>query len=134
MLHKTWSVIRREFVERVRTRAFIISTVLGPLFFAAMAIIPGYLMSRDTGLKRIAVVDATSNEFGQKLSVALKAAKRLRKKELELGELGSHGRLLEIAEATFGVRPLELGHWDRARVERPWLVVPSEPLIALPGE
>lgn len=57
---------------------------------------------------------------------ALRVAKRMRKRELELGTLGSHGRLLEIAEATFGVRPLELGHWGRSRVERPWLLVPQE--------
>jgi len=29
---KVWAVIRREFVERVRSRWFVISTVLGPVF------------------------------------------------------------------------------------------------------
>ena len=37
------AVIRREFVERVRTRAFIIGTVLGPVFFGALVILPGLL-------------------------------------------------------------------------------------------
>jgi hypothetical protein len=69
---------------------------------------------------------------------ALRVAKRLRRKELEHGTLGSQSRLLEIAEATFGARPLELGHWSHSRVERPWLVVPQEQdngrLVALVGE
>ena len=102
MLHQTWSVIRREFVERVRTRAFIISTILGPVFFGAMAIIPGYLMSRDTGLKRIAVVDATSNEFGQKLSVALRAAKRRGENagpRYQVTRVGAAGRLVEVRDS-----------------------------------
>jgi ABC-2 type transport system permease protein len=73
---KTWAVIRREFVERVRTRAFIISTLLGPVFFGVMFILPGYLMSRDTGAKRIAVVDGTTTQFGAKVSKALETARR----------------------------------------------------------
>lgn len=102
MLHKTWSVIRREFVERVRTRAFIISTILGPVFFGAMAIIPGYLMSRDTGVKRVAVVDATSNAFGQKLSAALQAAMRRGENagpRYQVTRVGATGRLLEVRDS-----------------------------------
>lgn len=74
-MHKIWAVIRREFVERVRTRAFILSTLLGPVFFGVMFILPGYLMSRETGPKRIAVVDGTTSGFGQKIAEALGAAK-----------------------------------------------------------
>ncbi len=69
---------------------------------------------------------------------ALRVAKRLRSKELAHGSLGSHSRLLEIAEATFGTPPLGVGHWSRSRVERPWLLVPQdaelERAIGLPGE
>ena len=65
MLKKTIAVIRREFVERVRTKAFIIGTVLGPVFFGAMAIIPGLLLSRGSVGQRVVVVDGTANEFGR---------------------------------------------------------------------
>jgi ABC-2 type transport system permease protein len=74
-MRKIWAVIRREFVERVRTRAFILSTILGPVFFGVMFILPGYLMSRDTGVKRLAVVDGTTSEFGQKIATALTASR-----------------------------------------------------------
>ena len=75
-MHKIWAVIRREFIERVRTRAFIISTLLGPVFFAVLVILPGYMLSRDTGPKDVAVIDATTNDFGQKVTAALEAARR----------------------------------------------------------
>src|SRR5262245_25831970 len=75
-MHKIWAVIRREFVERVRTRAFIISTLLGPVFFAVLVILPGYMLSRDTGPKVVAVIDATTTDFGQKVSGAMEAARR----------------------------------------------------------
>src|SRR5204862_33912 len=51
---------------------------------------------------------------------ALRAAKRLRRKELGLGSLGSPTRLLELAEERFGARSLELGYWNESRIERPW--------------
>ncbi len=75
-MHKIWAVIRREFIEKVRTRAFILATILGPVFFGVLAIVPGYLMSRDTGIKRVAVVDATTSEFGNRVAAALTAARR----------------------------------------------------------
>ena len=74
-MHKIWAVIRREFVERVRTRAFLLSTILFPVFMAAMAVIPALLMSRSTGTQRLAVVDATTDELGQRMTSTLEAAR-----------------------------------------------------------
>jgi hypothetical protein len=70
-------------------------------------------------------------------ATALRAAKRLRRRELEHGSLGSPSRLLEVAEESFHVRAMELGHWAASSVERPWLREPelaAEPLIALADE
>ena len=74
-MHKIWAVIRREFVERVRTRAFLLSTILFPLFMAAMVVIPGFLMSRSTGTQRLALVDATTDDLGQRMAASLSAAR-----------------------------------------------------------
>lgn len=74
-MHKIWAVIRREFVERVRTKAFLLSTILFPVFMAAMVIIPGFLLSRSTGTLRIALVDATTDEMGRRMATALDAAR-----------------------------------------------------------
>jgi hypothetical protein len=72
---------------------------------------------------------------------ALRAAKRLRRKELGLGTLGSPTRLLELAEERFGARALELGYWNESRITRPWADRPgvahapaSGPLAISSGE
>jgi len=70
---------------------------------------------------------------------ALRAAKRLRRRELEHGSLGSPSRLLELAEESFAVRAMELGHWAASTVDRPWLEMPDElptdePAIVLADE
>jgi ABC-2 type transport system permease protein len=74
-MRKVWAIIRREFVERVRTRAFILSTVLLPLFMAVMFILPGYLMSRSLGTKAIALVDATTTGLGAQIETAFAATR-----------------------------------------------------------
>ena len=37
---KLWAIIKREYLERVRTRWFVFATIFGPLFFGAMIIVP----------------------------------------------------------------------------------------------
>jgi ABC-2 type transport system permease protein len=74
-MHKVWAVIRREFVERVRTKVFVFSTLLFPVFMAAMIVIPGFLMSRSTGTKRVVLVDATSDSMGLRMAAALGAVR-----------------------------------------------------------
>lgn len=54
------AVIRREYLQRVRTKAFVISTVALPLFIAAALLVPLYLERRNDGReRRIAIVDET---------------------------------------------------------------------------
>jgi ABC-2 type transport system permease protein len=74
-MRKVWAIIRREVVERVRTRTFVISTLLFPLFMAGLVILPGYLMTRSTGTKRIALVDASGDSLGVRIETALQAAR-----------------------------------------------------------
>lgn len=64
-MRNVWVVGKREYLERVRTKAFLISTILLPLFMAAMMILPGKLASMKTGrVKKITVV-ASTPEFGR---------------------------------------------------------------------
>ena len=42
-MKKIIAVVRREFVERVRTKAFVISTVLLPVFMVAMVLLPALM-------------------------------------------------------------------------------------------
>ncbi|MEZ4455013.1 MAG: ABC transporter permease [Gemmatimonadales bacterium] len=74
-MNKIIAVIRREFVERVRTRAFVLGTILGPIFFGAMTIIPGLILSRQSTGQKLVVVDGTESGFGGRVEQALAAAR-----------------------------------------------------------
>lgn len=75
-MRKLFAVIRREFMVRVRTRAFVIGTVLGPLLMGSLFVLPILLESGDKEPKRIVVLDAASGEFGARVSAALVAARQ----------------------------------------------------------
>jgi ABC-2 type transport system permease protein len=67
---KLWAVIKREYLERVRTKWFIIATLFGPLFFAGIMVVPA-LMSvrsmRDAKVPAIHIVDATGTGLGEQV-------------------------------------------------------------------
>jgi ABC-2 type transport system permease protein len=51
-------VVRREYLERVRSKAFLAGTVLGPILLAAFTVLPSALMARQRGKPlRLAVLD-----------------------------------------------------------------------------
>jgi len=71
---KLWAIIKREFLERVRSKWFLIATFLGPVFFAAIIIIPAWLASRSkatSDVNNTIILDATATGFGQRLSAAI---------------------------------------------------------------
>lgn len=63
--------MRREFVERIRTKGFWIGTLLGPVLFAAMILLPTLLMMSGGGARRIVVVDGTDSEIGARITATL---------------------------------------------------------------
>jgi len=69
-VRKIWAVIRREFVERVRSKWFWVSAILGPRFFAAIVIIPLHFAAAG-GTKAIVVVDGTTSGFGARVADSL---------------------------------------------------------------
>ena len=66
-MKKIFSVVRREFVERVRTRAFLISTLLLPVFMVAVFLLP-ILMSGTSRTSRVAIVDGSSAAVGPQIA------------------------------------------------------------------
>jgi ABC-2 type transport system permease protein len=58
-LNRIRAVVRREYLERVRTKAFWISTLLVPVFLGAVMIIPAWLAARGGGTFKVAVLDFT---------------------------------------------------------------------------
>ncbi|MDQ6652016.1 MAG: ABC transporter permease [Acidobacteriota bacterium] len=65
-MNKFLAVVKREYIQRVRTKFFVVMTVLGPLMLVVFTIVPGLLFSiKAGGDTRIAIVDQTD---GMKLS------------------------------------------------------------------
>ena len=71
---KLWAIIKREYLERVRSKWFLIATFLGPIFFAAIIIIPAWIASKSTATSQVyntTILDVTGTGFGQRLALAI---------------------------------------------------------------
>jgi ABC-2 type transport system permease protein len=55
-MHNVLLIARREYLERVRTKAFLLSTILIPVFMIAASVLPAYLAMRGSREKQIAIV------------------------------------------------------------------------------
>jgi len=96
-----WAVIRREFMERVRRKWFWVSSVLGPVFFAAVFLLPA-LFAASGGTKRIAVVDDARSPFGARVTAALNAGPALRAVRVAAG-----ARVLDSLMQEVGAKRLD---------------------------
>src|SRR3989475_7075358 len=96
-VRKIWAVIRREFVERIRSKWFWFSALLGPVFFGAMIVVP-VLFAGAGGTRRIAVVDATTGAFGERVAAGLRHGKIFRATRVPAGA-GVVGSLTQLAGA-----------------------------------
>ena len=73
-MRKLGVVFKREYLERVRSRWFLIGTLLGPVFFAAITILPVLISSRtreSSDIANIAILDATASPMGGRVASAL---------------------------------------------------------------
>jgi ABC-2 type transport system permease protein len=88
---KLWVIVKREYIERVRSKAFVIGTILGPLLMTAMLVVPT-LAARSKGKPlRLAVMDS-GGELGAKIADALRdqmADGRARFEVVPASELGA---------------------------------------------
>ena len=54
-MRKIWLIIKREYLVRVRKKAFIVMTIAGPLLMAALMIVPTYLANETQEVRTIAI-------------------------------------------------------------------------------
>ena len=95
-MNRLLAVVRREYLERVRSKAFLVSTLLGPILVAGFMLAPSILMERQRGTAlRIVVVDATGTLRGG-------VEQELRQQKV-------------AGEPRFTVLPVEEGNLDTAR-------------------
>lgn len=59
-----WIVARREYLERVRTKAFLIMTILTPTIMFAFAVVPTLISMKKSGGERRLVVVTSNPELG----------------------------------------------------------------------
>jgi ABC-2 type transport system permease protein len=65
-MRKFFAVIKREYLQRVRTKFFIVATVLGPVMLALFTVVPVYVASINVGdATRLAVIDQTGKIYGR---------------------------------------------------------------------
>jgi ABC-2 type transport system permease protein len=63
-MHKFLAIIKREYLQRVRTKMFIIFTIIGPLLMAMFTVLPGLIFALKTGgATRLAVVDQSGKLY-----------------------------------------------------------------------
>jgi ABC-2 type transport system permease protein len=110
-------VARREYLERVRSKAFLVGTIAGPILLAGMMLVPGLVMSRQRGKPlKVAVLDATGA-----LREAVEAA--LRKETVN-----GRARFVVVASGGGGVEEA------RARLRKQVLDGTLDGYLHLPGD
>lgn len=70
-MDKLMAVIRREYLERVRSRWFIVATLFGPVFFGLLMFLPALIASREKAsgdASRIIILDATGAALGDRVA------------------------------------------------------------------
>lgn len=100
-MRKVWAVVRREFVERIRSRWFWVMALLGPLFFGAVFFLPTLLAGR-SGVKNIVVVDATTTAVGARIAQRLGETETFRAVRLR-----ATGNVIDSLTAEVGAKRLD---------------------------
>ncbi len=65
-MRKFFAVVKREYIQRVRTKFFVIATILGPVMMAAFTVVPAIMFGMNAGgPMRLAIVDQTGKMYGR---------------------------------------------------------------------
>lgn len=58
-MNKTWAVFKREYLQAVKKKMFIIMTFLMPFFMVLLFALPALMMTRGAGVRKVVVLDGT---------------------------------------------------------------------------
>jgi len=63
-VRKFFAIVKREYIQRVRTKFFVVATILGPLVMAGFAVVPALMFGiKSGGPTRLAIVDQTDKIY-----------------------------------------------------------------------
>jgi len=74
-VNKILAVIRREFIERVRTKSFLLGTFLLPLMIGLFGYLPQLLIRRDVSTRGLIVINAAEGTAAERVVEALRASR-----------------------------------------------------------
>jgi ABC-2 type transport system permease protein len=60
-MKKVWVIIKREYLIRVRTKAFIIGTLISPLLMLGLILLPAFFATRGGGTRHVTVIDQSND-------------------------------------------------------------------------
>ena len=61
---KFFAVVKREYVQRVRSKFFVVATILGPILMAGFTVVPALMFGiKSGGPTRLAIVDQTGKMY-----------------------------------------------------------------------
>jgi ABC-2 type transport system permease protein len=108
-------VAKREYLQRVRTKGFWISTLLIPVFIAAVSILPGLLMLMSQSRQTIVVVDETGRlgqDFAQRANSRSAEPQKGKKPRGLVGDDSQRARF-EVKVEPFADRERQRADLDR---------------------
>ncbi|HET9581971.1 MAG TPA: hypothetical protein VFP76_04065, partial [Gemmatimonadota bacterium] len=104
----SWAIFRREFRAFVRSRAYVLGTLFGPLMIALFFVLPVWFMSGG-GDRHLAIVDGTGRGLGDQVSSALREPQaiegvqgRRERIRIDVSEIGrTHGAMPDSLAARY---------------------------------
>ena len=112
------AVVKREYLTRVRTKMFIVFTILGPVMIALFTVVPAYIASIKPSATRIAIIDQTEGGkmyervrqsiLGKKAEAPVSVGGQTANSNTEkaAGESGEQG---DARESSFNIEAAPLG-------------------------
>jgi ABC-2 type transport system permease protein len=82
-MSNVWIVLKREFMERVRTKSFLLATFLFPLFIIGLNVLP-HLMGGEESVRHVVIVDEAPAGMAQMVVAALSTEREGRSYKLEV--------------------------------------------------
>ncbi|MGH9931894.1 MAG: ABC transporter permease [Pyrinomonadaceae bacterium] len=104
-MNKLLAIIRREYLQRVRSRMFILMTVLAPVVISLFGIAPALIFSiRAGGPVRVAVLDQTGRMYSSVYNAVMEEAEEANSTVRPVDQAGSHENSSERFETMGGQR------------------------------
>jgi ABC-2 type transport system permease protein len=123
-MKKLFAVVKREYVQRVRSKFFVVATILGPVLMAAFTIVPALMFGiKAGGPTRLAVIDQTGRMYERVLK-ELTSEKELRDDDAAAEPtppIGSNNPKDQVNQAGKLVKPsfvIEQIHLDSRSVDQ----------------